>query len=207
MVKSAGNRLVVLSASGLPIRSDSPVSGNGISKTEAQIPWSRGGGLPSPQRGEGGEETHHSWNPSTQTGSLPSLRGTWGQWCGGTSPCAVGTESHRTCTWGGAGRAANGSRCCCEASLSGTCGQEERASAAGAEWSTLPSLYAMPSSLCSGSPAATLGLGPQGYPQGYLQQRMYRDHQWGQTSQNPTLRPSFFPSVLHSATSLSPRQV
>lgn len=75
---------------------------------------------------EGGKGTHHSWNLSTQTGSLPSPRGTWGRRCGGTSLRAVGTEIRRTCTWGGASREASGSRCCCGGSLSGTCGQEER---------------------------------------------------------------------------------
>lgn len=74
---------------------------------------------------EGGKGTHHSWNPSTQTGSLQSPRGTQAHWCAGTSLHAEGTESHRMCTWGGACRAASGSHCCYGANLSETCGQNK----------------------------------------------------------------------------------
>lgn len=157
-------------------------------------------------QGDGEEGTHHSWNPSTQTGSLPSPLGTWGRRYGGTSPRAAGTESHRMCTWGGAGRAANGSHCCCEVSLSGTCGREESLSIWSREEQSA-SLYATPSFLCSWSPFAPLGQGLQSYPQIYPQQYTHRDHRWGQTSPNPTPRSSFFHAVLRSAAFLSPRQV
>lgn len=141
-----------------------PIGDNSISKMEAQTPWSRDRGLAYPWQQESGRGTHHSWNLSTQTGSLPSPPGMWGQRCGGTSPRAAGTESHRTCTWGGAGRAANGSRCCCGGSPSGTCGQEERLSSCGREKQSAqplrhPLLPVLMESVChSGSGAA--GLSP-----------------------------------------------
>ena len=113
--------------------------------------------------GEGGGGTHRSWNLSTRTGSRPAPRGTWGQWRGGTSLRAAGTESHRTCTWGRAGRAESGSHCCCVGSRSGTCAEEERASAAGAGQGALPGLCASPPPCAQGSPEATWNLEPQSY--------------------------------------------
>ena len=94
---------------------------------ETRTPRAEAGAFLLPGKGrEGGKGTHHSWNPSTQTGSLPSPRGMWGRRCGGTSLRAAGTESRRMCTWGDASREASGSRCCCGGSRSGTCEQEER---------------------------------------------------------------------------------
>lgn len=95
------------------------------SQMETQIPWSRGASLLLDIERKKEKGTHHSWNPNTPTGSLPSPRGTWGQQCGGTSLYAAGTESHRTCTLGGACKVASGSRCCFGGSLSGTCGQKK----------------------------------------------------------------------------------
>lgn len=129
-----------LNANGLPMR------GSFQSLNRHTNLWSRG---------QGREGTHRSWNLSTQTGSLQAPRGTWGQQHAGTSLRAAGTASRRMCTWGGAGRAASGSRCCFWGSQSGTCGQEERASADRAGQSLL--LASMhPSSLCSGQPRGHL---------------------------------------------------
>ena len=128
-------------------------------------------------RGQGREGTHRSWNLSTQTGSLPAPRGTWGQRHAGTSPRAAGTASRRTCTWAGAGRAASGSRCCFGGSQSGTCGQEERASADGAAQSLhLASTH--PSSLCSGQPRGHVKSGTIELliPRPPFKQQTHQDH-------------------------------
>ena len=128
-------------------------------------------------RGQGREGTHRSWNLSTQTGSLPAPRGTWGQRHAGTSLRAAGTASRRTCTWVGAGRAASGSRCCFGGSQSGTCGQEERASADGAAQSLhLASTH--PSSLCSGQPRGHVKSGTIELliPRPPFKQQTHQDH-------------------------------
>ena len=74
-----------LNANGLPMR------GSFQSLNRHTNLWSRG---------QGREGTHRSWNLSTQTGSLPAPRGTWGQQHAGTSLRAAGTASRRMCTWG-----------------------------------------------------------------------------------------------------------